>query len=274
VKLYRTAAGIFVENDGRFFRLDVDNWDELLRLPELYQRAAEFCRGVEVAAVDAASILSPIGSQEVWAAGVTYYRSRNARMEESKDAGGGSFYDRVYSAERPELFFKANGAKVAGHGGKVRIRSDAKWSVPEPELTLVISAAAEIVGYTIGNDMSSRDIEGENPLYLPQAKVYDGSCALGPCVLLAQGALPKSTEIRIEIVREEREVFSGSTSLAELKRDPEELVRYLYRESSFPQGAYLMTGTGVVPGDDFTLLIGDLIRIRIGEIGTLENLVA
>ena len=274
MKLYRTAAGIFVENDGRFFRLDVDNWDELLRLPELYQRAAEFCRGVEVAAVDAASILSPIGSQEVWAAGVTYYRSRNARMEESKDAGGGSFYDRVYSAERPELFFKANGAKVVGHGGKVRIRSDAQWSVPEPEWTLVISAAEEIVGYTIGNDMSSRDIEGENPLYLPQAKVYDGSCALGPCVLLAQGALPKSTEIRIEIVREEREVFSGSTSLAELKRDPEELVRYLYRESSFPQGAYLMTGTGVVPGDDFTLLSGDLIRISIGDIGTLENTVA
>jgi len=156
----------------------------------------------------------------------------------------------------------------------VRIRSDAQWSVPEPELTLVISAAEEIVGYTIGNDMSSRDIEGENPLYLPQAKVYDGSCALGPCVLLAQGALPKSTGIHIEILREKREVFSGSTSLAELKRDPEELVHYLYRESSFPQGAYLMTGTGVVPGDDFTLLSGDLIRIRIGEIGTLENLVA
>jgi 2-dehydro-3-deoxy-D-arabinonate dehydratase len=195
-------------------------------------------------------------------------------MEESKDAGGGSFYDRVYSAARPELFFKANGRRVVGHGGKVRIRSDAKWSVPEPELTLAISSDGEIVGYTIGNDMSSRDIEGENPLYLPQAKVYDGSCALGPCVLLAEGPLSKSTEIRIEILRDEREVFSGSTSLTELKRDPEELVRYLFRESSFPQGAYLMTGTGIVPGDDFTLVGGDVIRIGIGEIGTLENTVA
>jgi len=195
-------------------------------------------------------------------------------MEESKDAGGGSFYDRVYSAARPELFFKANGRRVVGHGGKVRIRSDAKWSVPEPELTLAISSDGEIVGYTIGNDMSSRDIEGENPLYLPQAKVYDGSCALGPCILLAEGPLSKSTEIRIEILRDEREVFSGSTSLTELKRDPEELVRYLFRESSFPQGAYLMTGTGIVPGDDFTLVGGDVIRIGIGEIGTLENTVA
>ena len=274
MKLYRTVADIFVEKDGRFFRADIGSWDELLSLPGLYRRAEEFCRGSEVVTVDPASTLPPIGSQEVWAAGVTYYRSRNARMEESKDAGGGSFYDRVYSAERPELFFKANGLKVVGHGAKVRIRSDATWSVPEPELTLAISAAGEIVGYTVGNDMSSRDIEGENPLYLPQAKVYDGSCALGPCVLLAEGALPKSTEIRIEIVREEREVFSGSTSLAELKRDPEELVRYLYRESSFPQGAYLMTGTGIVPGDDFTLRSGDLVRISIGEIGTLENVVA
>jgi 2-dehydro-3-deoxy-D-arabinonate dehydratase len=274
VKLYRTADGIFVERDGRFFRADVGGWDELLSQRGIYTRAAEFCRGVEVAAVDPAGILAPIGSQEVWAAGVTYYRSRNARMEESKDAGGGSFYDRVYSAERPELFFKANGPRAVGHGGKVRIRSDAKWSVPEPELTLVIDCLGEIVGYTVGNDMSSRDIEGENPLYLPQAKVYDGSCALGPCVLLAERPLAKSTEIRIEILRAEREVFSGSTSLHELKRDPEDLARYLYRENSFPRGAYLMTGTGIVPRDDFTLLGGDLIRIGIGEIGTLVNLVA
>jgi len=274
VKLYRTSGGIFVEKDGGFFRAEVGNWDELLSIPGLYSRAVEFCRGGEVAAVDPTALLAPIGSQEVWAAGVTYYRSRNARMEESTDAGGGSFYDRVYSAERPELFFKANGPRVIGYGGKVRIRSDANWSVPEPELTLVVDSAGEIVGYTVGNDMSSRDIEGENPLYLPQAKVYDGSCALGPCVLLAEGALPKSTEIRIEILRDEREVFSGSTSLAELKRDPDELVRYLYRESSFPQGAYLMTGTGIVPGDDFTLMSGDLIRIGIGEIGTLENSVS
>ncbi len=274
MKLYRTAAGIFVEEGQRFFRAGTDNWDELLGTPGIFQRALESCRGGEAGPIDPASLLAPIGSQEVWAAGVTYYRSRNARMEESKDAGGGSFYDRVYVAERPELFFKANGSRVVGPGGKVRIRSDANWSVPEPELTLVVDRDGQIVGYTIGNDMSSRDIEGENPLYLPQAKVYDGSCALGPCVLLAQGALPQTTEIRIEIKRGDRTAFSGSTSLAELKRDPRELAGYLYRENSFPQGAYLMTGTGIVPEDDFTLLRDDVIHISIGEIGILVNSVA
>ena len=158
-------------------------------------------------------MLAPIAGQEVWAAGVTYFRSRSARMEESKDTGGGTFYDRVYAAERPELFFKATARRVVGPGDPVRIRSDAKWSVPEPELTLVINSAGQIVGYTIGNDMSSRDIEGENPLYLPQAKVYDGSCALGPCVLLAKEALGKSTSIGLEIERNGARVFAGSTTL-------------------------------------------------------------
>jgi 2-dehydro-3-deoxy-D-arabinonate dehydratase len=274
MKLYRAADGIFVEDSGHFFRSETEDWDELLTKPSLLDWAAEVCRGREVEGFDHAGVLAPIASQEVWAAGVTYYRSRNARMEESKDAGGGSFYDRVYSAERPELFFKASGARVVGHGGRVRIRKDAAWSVPEPELTLVTNAAGRIVGYTIGNDMSSRDIEGENPLYLPQAKVYDGSCALGPCILLSDGALPKSTEIRIEIGRGAEAAFSGTTSLAELKREPEELVAYLFRESSFPQGVYLMTGTGIVPGDEFTLRQGDVVRISIGEIGTLENSVA
>jgi 2-dehydro-3-deoxy-D-arabinonate dehydratase len=209
----------------------------------------------------------------VWAAGVTYYRSRNARMEESKDAGGGSFYDRVYAAERPELFFKATGRRVVGPGAAVRIRSDAKWSVPEPELTLLVNPVGEIVGYTVGNDMSSRDIEGENPLYLPQAKVYDGSCAIGPCILLSSEPLSKATVIRIEIVRQDKTVFSGNTTLAELKRDPKELVHFLYRDNSFPQGAFLLTGTGIVPGDDFTLAIGDVVQITIDGIGTLENYV-
>src|ERR1019366_1654275 len=159
----------------------------------------------------AAELLAPIGQQEVWAAGVTYFRSRGARIEESKDAGGGDFYDRVYSAERPELFFKATGRRVVGHQSAVRIRSDAKWSVPEPELTLLINPAGEIVGYTIGNDMSSRDIEGENPLYLPQAKVYDGSCALGPCVLVSTEPLGKSTTIGLEIERSGETVFAAST---------------------------------------------------------------
>ena len=214
-----------------------------------------------------------MGHQEVWAAGVTYYRSRTARMEESKDAGGGSFYDRVYAAERPELFFKATGRRVVGPGQPVRIRSDAKWSVPEPELTLVINPAGTIIGCTIGNDMSSRDIEGENPLYLPQAKVYDGSCALGPCVLLTS-VVSRETGIRVEILRAGKQVFAGDTTLKELKRDPKELVRYLYKDNSFPKGAYLMTGTGIVPGDDFTLQHGDLIRISIDGIGVLENPVA
>jgi 2-dehydro-3-deoxy-D-arabinonate dehydratase len=210
----------------------------------------------------------------VWAAGVTYYRSRNARIDESKDAGGGSFYDRVYAAERPELFFKAIGRRVVGPGSAVRIRSDAKWSVPEPELTVLINPAAQIVGYTVGNDMSSRDIEGENPLYLPQAKVYDGSCALGPCVLLSTDPLDKMTTIHLEIGRQGKTVFTGSTTLAELKREPTELAKFLFRDNTFAQGVFLMTGTGIVPANDFTLASRDIIRITIDGIGTLENYVA
>jgi 2-dehydro-3-deoxy-D-arabinonate dehydratase len=218
-----------------------------------------------------AELLAPIGSQEVWAAGVTYYRSRGARMEESKDAGGGDFYDRVYSAERPELFFKSTASRTVGSGGKVRIRKDAYWSVPEPELTLVVNPLAKIIGYTIGNDMSSRDIEGENPLYLPQAKVYDGSCALGPGILVTSEALPDSTEIALEIRRGEQVAFEGKTTLAELKRDPQQLVEYLFRDNTFPNGCYLMTGTGIVPPSEFTLATGDVVRITIEPIGTLEN---
>jgi len=221
-----------------------------------------------------APLLAPIDGQEVWAAGVTYYRSRGARMEESKDAAGGNFYDRVYSAERPELFFKSTASRTVGHGGKVRIRKDAHWSVPEPELTLVVNSRGQIIGYTIGNDMSSRDIEGENPLYLPQAKVYDGSCALGPGILVTSSPLPHSTEILLEILRHERIEFEGSVALSELKRDPLSLVEYLFRDNSFPNGCFLMTGTGIVPPSSFTLAGGDKIRITIDPIGTLENEVA
>jgi 2-dehydro-3-deoxy-D-arabinonate dehydratase len=194
-------------------------------------------------------------------------------MEESKSAGGGDFYDRVYSASRPELFFKATPHRVVGPGQKVAIRADASWSVPEPELVLFISPGGKIAGYTIGNDMSSRDIEGENPLYLPQAKVYDRSCALGPCLLVSEGPLPASTEIKIEIRRGGQTAFSGSTTLKEMKRTPEELARYLYHSSSFPSGSYLFTGTGIVPPDSFTLNIGDEISITIPPIGTLTNIV-
>ncbi len=275
MKLYRTTAGTFVEEDGQHYRVDGFLWDALLAREDL----PEFLSGLIATRApsrefQAADLLAPIGQQEVWAAGVTYYRSRGARMEEAKDAGGGDFYDRVYSAERPELFFKSTASRTVGAGGKVRIRADARWSVPEPELTLVISPGGRITGYTIGNDMSSRDIEGENPLYLPQAKVYNGSCALGPGILVSARPLPHSTEIMLEILRHGRVEFSGSVALTELKRDPKTLVEYLLRDNAFPSGCFLMTGTGIVPPSSFTLASGDCIRITIEPIGTLENEVA
>jgi 2-dehydro-3-deoxy-D-arabinonate dehydratase len=218
--------------------------------------------------------LPPIDAQEVWAAGVTYIRSKVAREEESAGSGGARFYDMVYTADRPELFFKAPASRVIADGGTVRIRRDARWSVPEPELALVVSPAGKIVGYTAGNDMSSRDIEGVNPLYLPQAKFYDGACAVGPGVTLA-GFLPPLAEvqIRMDIAREGKTVFGGSTTLAAMKRSLEELVSWLYRETSFPDGAVLLTGTGVVPPDDFTLAVGDIVTIDIAGIGRLVNTV-
>jgi len=273
MKIFNTRRGLLVERQGRFHSVNA-SLDDLVRSADTSSLVEENLDFAPVAAPSANELLAPIGSQEVWAAGVTYFRSRSARMEESKDAGGGSFYDRVYSAVRPELFFKATARRVLGSGAALRIRSDATWSVPEPELTLLLNPRGEIIGYTIGNDMSSRDIEGENPLYLPQAKVYDASCALGPCVLLTRDPMPKSTQIRIQILRDRRTAFDGNTTLTELKRDPKELASWLFRDNSFPDGAYLMTGTGIVPGDDFTLAHGDLIRISIEGIGTLENHVA
>ena len=275
MKLYRTQHGSYVEQSGSYFKVPMTSWDALVTHDNLQDYLTSIADNGEAASDFAlAHIQAPIGNQEVWAAGVTYYRSRSARMEESKSAGGGDFYDRVYSAERPELFFKATANRVAGPGSHVRIRRDAKWSVPEPELTLLVNPRGQIVGYTVGNDMSSRDIEGENPLYLPQAKVYDRSCALGPCVLIGSEPLPASTPIRIEIVRDGHTEFAGATTLAELKRAPVTLVEYLFRDNSFPFGAFLMTGTGVVPPDSFTLASGDRIRITIDPIGTLENKVA
>jgi 2-dehydro-3-deoxy-D-arabinonate dehydratase len=277
MKLYRTASGCVLEHNGKFHSAGDLTWDALLARENLEQYLLERLRDLPQSRNpldDTASLKAPIGSQEVWAAGVTYYRSRDARMEESKSAGGGDFYDRVYRADRPELFFKATAHRVSGHLEPVAIRRDASWSVPEPELTLLISPGGKIQGYTIGNDMSSRDIEGENPLYLPQAKVYDRSCALGPGVLVSSEPLQPSTGIQLEIVRAQQTVFSGSTTLASLKRDPATLVEYLYRESSFPSGCYLLTGTGIVPPDSFTLNHGDEVRISIDGIGTLINRVA
>lgn len=219
------------------------------------------------------TLCAPIKSQEVWASGVTYSRSKNARMEEAQDAGGGDFYDKVYAAERPELFFKSASFRVVGHMEYVRIRKDSAWNVPEPELTLVINARGRIIGYTLGNDMSSRDIEGQNPLYLPQAKTYDKSAALGPCIYLAEETLPPETEINLSIIRNKAEIFSGEIAISQIVRKFEDLVEYLFREMSFPYGCFLMTGTGIVPPNDFTLKQGDIIHIHVEQIGTLTNIV-
>lgn len=282
MKLYRTHQGVVAEHAGRFSRIQGSSWDAIVMREDLSTRISngKFASQLrdlfgEPVPLNGAprDLLPPIGSQDVWAAGVTYYRSRDARMEESKSAGGGDFYDRVYHATRPELFFKSTPQRVVGPGAKVAIRADATWSVPEPELVLFITPGGKIAGYTIGNDMSSRDIEGENPLYLPQAKVYDRSCAVGPCLLISEDPLPASTEINIEIRRDGKAAFSGTTTLKEMKRKPEELVHYLYHSSSFPSGCLLFTGTGIVPPDAFTLKHGDEISITIPPIGTLVNVV-
>ena len=241
--------------------------------PILFASAA-FDRGTPVSDSSAASNLrAPLQSQEIWAAGVTYLRSKAARMAESKDAGGGTFYDKVYEADRPELFFKATPHRVVAPGGAVRIRADSKWNVPEPELTLAINSAGRIFGYTIGNDMSSRDIEGENPLYLPQAKSYHRAAAIGPCLVVTDALPAPATVIAIEIYRAGAAVFKGETTVGQIKRPLPSLADWLFRENSFPHGCYLMTGVGVVPPDTFTLHAGDEIRITLEPVGTLVNTV-
>jgi 2-dehydro-3-deoxy-D-arabinonate dehydratase len=223
-------------------------------------------------ALTSVTLLAPIDRQEVWAAGVTYRRSQVARMEESK--GAASFYDLVYSADRPELFFKATPHRVVGPGQCVRIRRDATWNVPEPELALVLNSRLELVGFTIGNDMSSRDIEGANPLYLPQAKLYDASCALGPWITLAASMPPaEAIEIKLAVQRGGRNIFEGATSIEQMARSFDDLIGWLARDNSFPNGVILLTGTGIVPGDDFTLAAGDVIEISIHGIGKLSNTV-
>ena len=274
MKLYRTSRGALIEEHGQFYSLDTEQWEHLTTRDDLHDflKRSHIDRNA-TPAPSVHDLQAPIAAQEVWAAGVTYYRSRDARIQESKSSGGGDFYDRVYSAERPELFFKATPHRVVGPHGKVAIRDDASWSVPEPELALLITPSGRIVGYTIGNDMSSRDIEGENPLYLPQAKLYHRACALGPCILVSDSPMPRSTEIQLAILRNGNSEFSGSTTLDSLKRDPASLVEFLYRNNSFPSGSFLLTGTGIVPPDSFTLEYGDEIHITITGIGTLVNYV-
>jgi 2-dehydro-3-deoxy-D-arabinonate dehydratase len=268
--LYRTQSGWVVDRgDGRWVRPRVQAG--LTTREDLFDYLQSASNTEASGAAE--GVLAPIESQEVWAAGVTYLRSRVARMAESEAGGGGDFYDRVYQAERPEVFFKATPHRVVGTGAAVRIRKDSKWNVPEPELTLLISPGAKILGYTAGNDMSSRDIEGENPLYLPQAKVYDKCCALGPAVLVSAEAPGPDTEIQVRISRSGKVVVEDGTRLSAMKRRLDELVHYLYLEASFPQGAFLMTGTGIVPPDSFTLAVGDRVDISISGIGTLSNTV-
>ena len=276
IRVFATAQGMLVEQAGTFRQLPATTgFDELFRADDpATWLAARLASAPTVAAPAESSLLAPIQSQEVWAAGVTYLRSMTARMEEAREAGGGNFYDRVYNAARPELFFKATPQRVIGPGGKVRIRSDSKWNVPEPELTLAINAAGRIFGFSVGNDMSSRDIEGENPLYLPQAKTYAGSAAVGPCLVVTYQLPSAETVIAMTIQRGGATVFTGETSVGRIKRPLPSLAEYLFRDNSFPSGAWLMTGTGIVPPDAFTLERGDEIRITIEPVGTLRNTVA
>ena len=278
MRIYKLTNSILIENNNQFFKIDGSDWDSFINDDELYAKATRTITGLTPIA-NAQDLLTtqldaPMSGQELWASGVTYFRSKQGRQEESKDAGGADFYGRVYEAERPELFFKATRSRTVGSGGLVRIRKDSTWDVPEPELVLVMGSSGKIIGYSIGNDMSSRSIEGENPLYLPQAKTYDGCAAVGPCILVAKQPLPKDTKIELQINRGGQKVFSGEIEINQIKRGFEELAGFLFRECSFPHGALLMTGTGIVPDSSFTLQSGDEIVIHVAAIGTLTNKVA
>jgi 2-dehydro-3-deoxy-D-arabinonate dehydratase len=274
--LYKTKKGIVIEKNESYYAVQAD-WDTFVNDDNLYQKLSEACKN-NAPDPQAKSFVTnflqpPIQSQEIWACGVTYLRSKVGRQEESKNSGGSEFYARVYEADRPEIFFKATAQRTVGSGDKVAIRKDSTWDVPEPELTLSVTSSGKIVGYTVGNDMSSRSIEGENPLYLPQAKTYDRSAAIGPCLYVTEGPLPETTLIEIDILRQGTKVFDGKVEIKQMKRKLSELVSYLYRECTFPHGCLVMTGTGIVPANDFTLQQGDEIKIAIGPIGTLINTV-
>lgn len=274
MKLYKTKNGIVIEKENSFYLSD-ENWDLFINDDSLFQKLSELTTSSKKTNRESiAKLLPPIGSQqELWACGVTYLRSKVGRQEESKTAGGADFYAKVYEAERPEVFFKANPHRVVGHNALVRIRKDSTWDVPEPELTLVVTSSGKIVGYTIGNDMSSRSIEGENPLYLPQAKTYDGCASLGPCVYVTDKPLDTATAISLVINRDGKKVFENSIAISQIKRSFEELVSFVFRECSFPYGCLIMTGTGIVPGHEFTLQSKDEIKISIESIGELVNIV-
>ena len=275
MKLYRTKAGIVIEKNELLYLVQNENWDGFINDDKLSEKIEDLILVLKKRdSTVLEDILPPIGShQELWACGVTYLRSKVGRQEESKASGGADFYAKVYEADRPEVFFKSTPHRIVGHNAFVRIRKDSTWDVPEPELTLVVTSSGKIVGYTIGNDMSSRSIEGENPLYLPQAKTYDGCAALGPCVYITDKPLDNNTAISLTINRDNKKVFDGSIAIKQIKRKLEELVSFVYRECSFPFGCLIMTGTGIVPGSDFTLQSGDKIKITIDGIGELVNTV-
>ena len=277
-KLYRTTRGIFVEsvgaeNRGQWFALSShEEWSALTQREDLVEYLHKQVAALHSVAPPAEHTwLAPIAQQEVWAAGVTYFRSRTARMEESEASGAKTFYDLVYNAERPELFFKATPHRVVGPGARVKVRSDSQWNVPEPELALLLTATGKLIGYTVGNDVSSRDIEGENPLYLPQAKVYERSCSLGPCILVRDEPLGGETTVHLSIHRGGALIFEGETTLAQIKRPLDSLIGYLFRDNVFPCGCFLLTGTGIVPDAPITLERGDESRITIAGVGTLIN---
>ncbi|ULQ50844.1 fumarylacetoacetate hydrolase family protein [Flavihumibacter fluvii] len=276
--LYKTSQGNIIRVNETFYLVD-ENWDKLINREGLLAHLQSYIKEATRISHHTGNqwltdnLLPPIGSQEVWAAGVTYLRSRDARMEESEDSGAADCYQRVYEAERPELFFKSLPHRVAGHREVVQIRKDSTWDVPEPELTLFINSSGHIQGYTIGNDMSSRSIEGENPLYLPQAKMYERSAALGPCLWVIDQPISPETKIQIDIHRGGLKLFDDSTLLNRMKRSLTELVEWLFKEMDFSSGAFLMTGTCVVPPNDFTLMEGDIVNITIEGIGSLTNTV-
>ena len=278
MKVYKIRSGALIDNNGELHTISLEDWDGFINDDDIFNKINGLIKSgkaTSVTEINESDIVAPIGSgQELWACGVTYLRSKVGRQEESKASGGADFYAKVYEAERPEVFFKSTPGRVVGHKQKVRIRKDSSWDVPEPELTLVVTSSGKIIGYTIGNDMSSRSIEGENPLYLPQAKTYDACAAIGPCIYISTKPLDKTTVIRLVIKRAGNKVFEGQVELGQMKRSPEELVSFVYRECSFPNGCLVMTGTGIVPGTDFTLKAGDEILISIDGIGELINTVA
>jgi len=275
--LYKTREGALLVNGNKLFLL-TESWDAIINRSNLHQHLAGLAQISEPLPFDRGqqflnNVMAPIGNQEVWAAGVTYLKSRDARMEESKESGAADAYQKVYDADRPELFFKSLPHRVSGPGEDVYIRKDSTWNVPEPELTLYINSEGEIQAYTAGNDMSSRSIEGENPLYLPQAKMYERSCALGPCLFVPEKPISPETHIAISIKRDHKEVFNNSIQLNRMKRSLPELAKWLYKACRFEYGSFLMTGTGIVPSSEFTLQANDEVSITIEGIGTLTNTV-